>query len=59
MHVNTAKLLSRGKIRKLPEFKFGPNKLAIVDKEFILTIMIYFLKLSDIHMISKPEQCYV
>ena len=36
MHVNTAKtkvlVFSRGKIRKLPEFKFGPNKLTIVDK---------------------------
>ena len=36
LHVNTAKtkvlVFSRGKIRQLPEFKFGPNKLAIVDK---------------------------
>ena len=36
MYVNTAKtkvlVFSRGKIRKLPEFKFGPNKFAIVDK---------------------------
>ena len=36
LHVDTAKtkvlVFSRGKIRKLPVFKFGPNKLAIVDK---------------------------
>ena len=36
LHANTAKtkvlVFSRSKIRKLPEFKFGPNTFAIVDK---------------------------